>query len=290
MKKIGLALITLFASQSAHAATDGIAFFEQKVRPVLVEHCYACHSAQAKKLKGNLYLDTRAGWEKGGDSGEPAILPGKPEASLLIRTVQHLEADLEMPPKKPKLSGAIIADLITWVKMGAPDPREGKVEAKRGDKTWWSLQPLAKTFNHQSIDGFIDAKLAERKLALNPSADARTLIRRMTYDLHGLPPTMEEVAAFERDFSKQPDTSVQQLADRLLASPRYGERWGRHWLDVVRFGESNGFERNFVIDDLWPFRDYVITSINNDKPFKPVHHGAFGRRCDRQGQARDRSG
>jgi len=267
MITIRFILLVLLAAPSVHAATEGMAFFEQKIRPVLAEHCYACHSAQAKKLKGNLYLDTRAGWEKGGDSGEPAILPGKPEASLLIRTVQHLEADLEMPPKKPKLSDAIIADLITWVKMGAPDPRDGKVEAKRGDKTWWSLQPLAKTFDHQSIDGFIDAKLAEKKLTLNPAADAPTLIRRMTYDLHGLPPTMEEVAAFERDFSKQPDSSVQQLADRLLASPRYGERWGRHWLDVVRFGESNGFERNFVIDDLWPFRDYVIKSINDDKPF-----------------------
>jgi mono/diheme cytochrome c family protein len=261
--------ILLLASSSALAADPaGIAFFEQKVRPVLVEHCYSCHSAEAKKLKGNLYLDSKAGWEKGGDSGEPVIVPGKPEASLLIRTVQHLEADMEMPPKKPKLPDAVIADLVTWVKMSAPDPRDGvKIEAKRGDKSWWSLQPLAKQFAHDSIDGFITAKLAEKKLTLNPAADSRALIRRMSYDVIGLPPTVEEVETFAKAHQANPRQAIEALVDRLLASPRYGERWGRHWLDVIRFGESNGFERNFVIDDLWPFRDYVIQSINDDKPF-----------------------
>jgi mono/diheme cytochrome c family protein len=261
--------ILLLASSSALAADPaGITFFEQKVRPVLVEHCYSCHSAEAKKLKGNLYLDSKAGWEKGGDSGEPVIVPGKPEASLLIRTAQHLEADMEMPPKKPKLPDAIIADLVTWVKIGAPDPRDGaKIEAKRGDKSWWSLQPLAKQFAHDSIDGFITAKLAEKKLTLNPAADPRALIRRMSYDVIGLPPTVEEVETFAKAHQANPRQAIEALVDRLLASPRYGERWGRHWLDVIRFGESNGFERNFVIDDLWPFRDYVIKSINDDKPF-----------------------
>ena len=263
-----LAIILLASSSTLAADPAGIAFFEQKVRPVLVEHCYSCHSAEAKKLKGNLYLDSKAGWEKGGDSGEPVIVPGKPEASLLIRTVQHLEADMEMPPKKPKLPDAVIADLVTWVKMGAPDPRDGvKIEAKRGDKSWWSLQPLAKQFAHDSIDGFITAKLAEKKLTLNPAADPRALIRRMSYDVIGLPPTVEEVETFAKAHQADPRQAVEALADRLLASPRYGERWGRHWLDVIRFGESNGFERNFVIDDLWPFRDYVIKSINDDKPF-----------------------
>ena len=187
--------ILLLASSSALAADPaGIAFFEQKVRPVLVEHCYSCHSAEAKKLKGNLYLDSKAGWEKGGDSGEPAVVPGKPEDSLLLLTVQHLEEDMEMPPKKPKLPDAVIADLVMWVKMGAPDPRDGaKIEAKRGDKSWWSLQPLAKQFAHNDIDGFVAAKLAEKKLTLNPPADPRSLIRRMSYDVIGLPPTVEEV-------------------------------------------------------------------------------------------------
>lgn len=259
----------LLASSTALAADPaGIAFFEQKVRPVLVEHCYSCHSAEAKKLRGNLYLDSKTGWEKGGDSGEPVVVPGKPEASLLIRTVKHLEADMEMPPKKPKLPDAIIADLAAWVKMGAPDPRDGaKIEAKRSDKSWWSLQPIAKQFAHESIDGFITAKLADRNLSLNSAADSRALIRRMSYDVTGLPPSMEEVELFATAYHANPHPAVEALVDRLLASPRYGERWGRHWLDVIRFGESNGFERNFVIDDLWPFRDYVIKSINEDKPF-----------------------
>lgn len=256
-------LLTLTVSASADTA-----FFEQRIRPVLVEHCYPCHSTEAKKLKGNLYLDSKAGWEKGGDSGGPAIVPGKPDESLLIRTVQHVEEDMEMPPKKPKLPDAIIADLVTWVKMGAPDPRDGaRIEAKRGDKSWWSLQPLAKQFAHERIDDFIIAKLAEKKLVLSPPADPRALIRRMTYDVTGLPPTAEEVETFAKAHQANPRQAIEALVDRLLASPRYGERWGRHWLDVIRFGESNGFERNFVIDDLWPFRDYVIQSVNDDKPF-----------------------
>lgn len=249
-------------------AADDIAFFEQKVRPVLVEHCYSCHSAEAKKLKGNLYLDSKAGWEKGGDSGSPAIIPGQPEESLFIRSIRHLEEDLEMPPKKPRLPDAVIADLVTWVQMGAPDPRTGtQVEAKRADKSWWSLQPLAQTFAHKDVDAFITARLDEKGLSQNPPADARTLIRRMSYDVTGLPPTPDEVTAFATAFQANPDRATAALVDRLLASPQYGEQWGRHWLDVVRFGESNGFERNFIIDDLWPFRDYVIRSINDDKPF-----------------------
>ena len=245
-----------------------VAFFEQKIRPALVEHCYECHSGDAKKLRGNLYLDSKSGWEKGGDSGGRVIVPGNPDASLLIRTMQHLEEDMKMPPKKPKLPEAVIADFIAWVKMGAPDPRDGgKVEAKRADKSWWSLQPLSKKFTHDSIDGFVESKLADKKMTLNPPASPSSLIRRMTYDLTGLPPTREEVMTFERSYRENSRLAVEGLVDRLLASPRYGERWGRHWLDVVRFGESNGFERNFVIDDLWPFRDYVIQSINEDKPF-----------------------
>jgi mono/diheme cytochrome c family protein len=279
MKPLAIILSSFAIVPPAFAAGDSIAFFEQKIRPVLVEHCYSCHSAEAKKLKGNLYLDSKAGWEKGGDSGAPAIVPGRPEESLLIRTVQHLEEDLEMPPKKPKLPDAVIADLVTWVKMGAPDPRDGaKIEAKRGDKSWWSLQPLRdlksqiSNLKSSAIDDFITAKLAEKHLALNPPADPRALIRRITYDLHGLPPTPEEVEAFVNECRHGSSfvirhSSLSHLIDRLLASPRYGERWGRHWLDVIRFGESNGFERNFVIDDLWPFRDWVIKSINDDKPF-----------------------
>jgi len=261
--------LLLALAATLHAADPaGIAFFEQKVRPVLVEHCYGCHSADAKKLRGNLHLDSKAGWQKGGDSGEAAIIPGDPEASLLIRTIQHREPDLDMPPKKPKLPDALIADLVNWVKMGAPDPRDGaQLEARRADKSWWSLQPIPTQLPHNSIDAFLSARLASAGLPQNPPADPRALLRRMSYDLTGLPPTPDEVDAFVSAHRTDATTAITTLIDRLLASPRYGERWGRHWLDVVRFGESNGFERNFIIDDLWPFRDYVIRSLNEDKPF-----------------------
>jgi mono/diheme cytochrome c family protein len=267
-----LKTILLSASLSLLAlpafADDGIAFFEQRVRPVLEEHCYGCHSQKAEKLKGNLYLDSQAGWQKGGDSGAPAIIPGNPEASLLLRTVRHIEADLEMPPKKPKLPDRVIGDLRQWIAMGAPDPRTGTVlESKRADKSWWSLQPLAASFKHGNIDEFIRDKLTEKGLALSPRAEPRDLIRRVTYDLHGLPPAPEEVEKFVTASRTDADAAYLALIERLLASPRYGEQWGRHWLDVIRFGESNGFERNFVINDLWPFRDYIIRSFNEDKPF-----------------------
>ena len=265
-----LLAVTVFTTTafSASPSPEGIAFFEQKIRPLLVEHCYECHSAEAKKLKGNLFLDSKTGWEKGGDSGEPVIIPGNIEASQLLKSVRHEDPDTAMPPKKPKLPDAAIADLIAWVKMGAPDPRDGtQVEAKRADKSWWSLQPLAREFRHKDIDGFLEEKLTEKGLHFNAPAEARALIRRMSYDLTGLPPSMEEVEAFAQAYRTEARPAVEALVDRLLASPQYGEHWGRHWLDVVRFGESNGFERNFIINDLWPFRDYVIHSFNEDKPF-----------------------
>ena len=203
MKILTMLLIGICSAEAAEPADIG--FFEQKVRPVLVEHCYACHSSEAEKPKGGLYLDSKAGWEKGGDSGDPAIVPGKPADSPLIRAVQHLDEDTKMPPKKPKLPDEVIADLVTWVKMGAPDPRDSvKVEAKQADKSWWSLQPLSRKFAYDNIDGFITAKLAEKKLALNPPADPRTLIRRMTYDLTGLPPTPEEVETFTEAHQANP--------------------------------------------------------------------------------------
>jgi len=261
--------LALLASLRVVAADDpaGIAFFEQKIRPVLVEHCYECHSAKAKKLKGGLYLDSKAGWQKGGDAGKPIIVPGKPDEGLFLRYIRHLEPDMEMPPKKPKLADAIIADFATWIKAGAVDPRDqATAEVKRADKSWWSLQPLAKEFKHAEIDGFIDAKLAEQKLSRSAPAKPQALIRRLSYDLTGLPPSQAEVDAFVAAHQADARKATEALVDRLLASPRYGERWGRHWLDVVRFGESNGGERNFVIDDLYPFRDYVIRSLNEDKP------------------------
>ena len=262
--------LSLLTAAGLIAADDpsSVAFFEQKIRPVLVDQCYECHSTKAKKLKSGLYLDSKAGWKKGGESGKAIIVPGKPEESLLLRSIRHTEVDLEMPPKKPKLPDTVLADFAAWIKAGAVDPRDqATVEAKRGDKTWWSLQPLAKDFKHADIDGFIDAKLTEQKLARSAPAKPQALIRRLSYDLTGLPPSQAEVDAFVTAHKADARKATEALVDRLLASPRYGERWGRHWLDVVRFGESNGFERNFVIDDLYPFRDYVIRSLNDDKPF-----------------------
>jgi len=286
-----LAVFTACSLRAAPIPAEHVTFFEQKIRPLLVAECYDCHSAQAKKLKGNLLVDSKAGIAKGGDSGKPLLDSSAPEQSLLLKVVRHDIADLEMPPKK-KLTAEQLADLTRWVKLGAPDPREGTtIEVKRADKTWWSLQALSKTsppeakdlktkvgkvskpqrtkfdlkaWQASPIDRYILAQLAAKDLQPNLPAERRALIRRVAYDVTGLPPTMEEVDAFVND--KSPDAYA-KLVDRLLASPRYGERWGRHWLDVVRFGESNGFERNFIIDNAWPFRDYVIRSINEDKPF-----------------------
>ncbi|MEY4799087.1 MAG: hypothetical protein RI978_1388, partial [Verrucomicrobiota bacterium] len=268
MRSLGALL--LLASAPLIAADDpaSVAFFEQKIRPVLIEQCYECHSTQAKKLKSGLYLDSKAGWLKGGESGKPIIVPGQPDQSLLLRSIQHLEPDLEMPPKKPKLTDAVVADFAAWIKAGAVDPRDqATAELKRADKSWWSLQPLTKEFKHPDIDGFIDAKLHAQKLTRSAPAQPQALIRRLSYDLSGLPPTQAEVDAFVVAHRTNARQATEALVDRLLASPRYGEHWGRHWLDVVRFGESNGFERNVIVDDLYPFRDYVIRSLNDDKPF-----------------------
>lgn len=249
-----------------------IAFFEQKIRPVLIQHCYECHSEISKELKGGLLLDSKAGWQRGGDSGDPIIVPGKPDESTFLKAVRH-EGGLEMPPEK-KLPANIIADLSTWIKAGAIDPRDGVVAAKqKANYSWWSLQPLKDVEPpvvpgvEHPIDRFIAAKLKEQGITPNPPAEPQALIRRMNYDLLGLPPTSEEVEVFVTAFKKDSQAAVEVLVDRLLASPHYGEQWGRHWLDVVRFGESNGFERNVIVDDAWPFRDYVINSITNDKPF-----------------------
>ena len=281
-----LLCLAIFCLPCIRATADdekaGIALFEQKIRPVLVERCYGCHSAAAEDLEGNLFLDSKAGWEKGGDGGKAVIVPGRPEESLLVTLIRHAEEGREMPPDGDKLSDSVIADFVTWIKMGAPDPRlDGTVEVKRADKTWWSLQPLARVeppapdeapeiprgWRTNPVDRFLVEAMRRQELSPSPPADPRTLIRRMTYDMHGLPPTIDEVEAFAADHARDPDAAVAGLVERLLASPRYGEKWGRHWLDVVRFGESNGYELNGVIDDLWPFRDYVIRSFNDDKPF-----------------------
>ncbi len=275
---VGALLVLSSVTMAAQEDAANVAFFEQRIRPLLVEHCYSCHSKEAKKLKGGLLLDSASGWKHGGDSGSPAIVPGDVDNSPLVKSVRYDDEDLQMPPKK-KLSETQIADLVAWVKMGAPDPRTGTVvEAKRADKSWWSLQPLKKNappetpgipeaWSRHPIDRYIFAQLAAKGLKPNPLAAARDIIRRLYYDVTGLPPTPAELKTWTAAYNADPTAAVAALVDQLLASPHYGEQWGRHWLDVVRFGESHGFERNLINDLAWPFRDYVINSINADKPF-----------------------
>ena len=274
-----LAGLLAASAGAAELAREQFDFFERKVRPVLVERCYECHSAAAGKRKGGLTLDTQDGLIKGGDTG-PALVPGDPEKSRLIEAVRYKNRDLQMPPKNP-LSAEQVRDLEQWVKFGAPDPREAaatttalRAPTVEEGRKFWAFQPLADppvppSANRKSeflspVDAFIAAKLAEKKLTAAPPADRRTLIRRATFDLTGLPPTPEEVAAFLAD--KSPDAFT-KVVDRLLASPAYGERWGRHWLDVARYADSNGLDENVAHGNAWRYRDYVVNSFNADKPY-----------------------
>jgi hypothetical protein len=272
-----IALLVLMAAgaeprqEPPEAAPDtaGLEFFEQKIRPVLTERCYSCHSATAEKLKGNLFLDTREGTLKGGDLG-PSVVPGNPERSLLLKAIRYTDEDLRMPPKK-RLPSEQVADFEAWVRRGAPDPRSKGAAKPRVDpakvKAHWAFQPL-KDSPLASIDAFIEAKLKEKGLRLSPAADRRTLIRRAAYDLTGLPPTAEEIEAFVQD--PAPD-AYERVVDRLLDSPRYGERWGRHWLDVARYADTKGYvyadrdESRFA--HAWAYRDWVVRAFNEDVPF-----------------------
>jgi mono/diheme cytochrome c family protein len=247
--------------------------FERDIRPLLHARCIECHGAD--KQNSGLRLDHKAGALKGG-AGGVVIVPGNSAASELIRRVTSSDKAEMMPPTGARLTAREIMLLKTWIDAGAKWPDEKTIaEARRADENWWSLQPLASVeppmpkgipgdWANSPIDRFIFAKLAERNLQPNPPADRRALIRRVSYDLTGLPPSPEEVEAFVNDNDPQ---AYEKLIDRLLASPRYGEQWGRHWLDVARYGESKGFEQNHIINNLWPYRDYVIRSFNEDKPF-----------------------
>jgi hypothetical protein len=271
------------AAAPAAVATDGpitpdqLAFFEAKIRPVLIAHCYKCHSASSEKIRANFVLDTREGLRKGGDLGE-AIVPGNPEESLLIQAVRYRDQDLQMPPKT-RLPDEAIADLERWVRMGAPDPRDGKAPAVaksidvEAGRRYWAFQPPRTSappavrdaaWPRSEIDRFLLARLEARGLKPVGDADRFTLVRRVYLDLVGLPPTPEEVEAFARDESP---AALETLVDRLLASPQFGERWGRHWLDVARYAESSGKQVNYNYPHAWRYRDYVINAFNGDKPF-----------------------
>ncbi len=251
-------------------------FFEKKIRPVLVDHCYKCHSEKAEEVEGGLLLDTREGIRKGGDTGR-AVVPNRISESLLMNAIKH--GDFEMPPDKKRLPDEVIANFAKWIKMGAPDPREssGKVSRLAADKEaagkHWAYQPLTmskiplvkkKDWPRGDIDHFVLAKLEETGLAPVRDADRYTLLRRATYDLTGLPPTFQEIENFVND--KDVDAFA-KVVDRLLKSQRFGERWGRHWLDVARYADSSGGGRDFTYTNAWRYRDYVIDSFNQDKAY-----------------------
>lgn len=254
--------ILFYAAFSVPAtASEKPVDFATEVAPVLAKKCLGCHTENI--AKGEIILSER---DKVLDPGAELVIPGKALQSdlYLVATPEEKGEKPYMPEDGEPLTDQEAELLKRWIDEGAKWP-EGLVlrEASKTDTSWWAYQPLAKP-ERNSIDEYIDHRLQAEELTRNPPAERRNLIRRATYDLTGLPPTPEEVDAFVKD----PDPAAyEKLIDRLLSSPHYGERWGRHWLDVVRFGESNGFERNFIINDLWPFRDYVIQSINEDKPF-----------------------
>ncbi len=276
-----LALLAAATSSANAAVPDaaGLDFFEKKVRPILVERCYECHS-EGKKVKGGLRLDLREGWAKGGDTG-PAIVPGKPEESLLLTAIHWKDRDLEMPPKK-KLPAAEITVIEDWVKLGAPDPRDAAVAKKQHGlsleegRKFWSYSALTPpavpavkdaAWPRADVDHFILTKLEAENIAPAPDAAPATLARRLYLQLNGLPPTPAQVDAFVADAATDRQAGLRKTVDALLASPRFGEAWGRHWLDVARFAESSGGGRTLLFKDAWRFRDYVVESFNADVPF-----------------------
>jgi len=278
---VAVILQPAWAEQPAEKRPTGaaLAFFETKVRPVLVKHCYSCHSAEA--AKGGLRLDSRKAIRAGGDRG-PAVVPGDPDASWLLKAVSHAHAKLKMPPKKERLPDTVLADLKTWIAMGAPDPRDEPTVKQpgpgyaRGTASFWAYQPLKdagvpvveQAWPRRPLDHFILKELDKHKLAPTADAAPEVLLRRLHFDIVGLPPAPQAGTRFrERIQASGLDAALAAEVDELLAAPAYGEKWGRHWLDVARFGESSGGEANISFPYAWRYRDYVIDAFNADMPF-----------------------
>ena len=270
---------TIVFATAAHAAPtpEQVEFFEKSVRPVLAEHCYKCHGAE--KQKGDLRMDSREALLKGTDTG-PVVFPGDPAKGTFIKSIRH-ESDYMMPEKAPKLSDAHIAALTEWVKMGLPWPENDKAAPSKAElaRTHWAFQPIRKPavpsvndpahWAQSEIDRIVLAKLEAAGLTPSPIASRHTLIRRATFDLTGLPPTNAEAAAFENDPAPTRDAFA-KVVDRLLASPQYGERWGRHWLDVARYADHRGYLAGGVSREYpfaWTYRDWVIAALNEDMPY-----------------------
>jgi hypothetical protein len=275
-----LFVLPRFSSKAAEpsAPSTDSEFFEKQIRPVLVERCHKCHSSEAEKLKGGLLLDSREALLKGGDSGS-AIELGHPEKSRLITALQYQDVDLQMPPKG-KLSDSQIADFIKWIKIGAPwtehvsaqaAKKEKKFDLEQRKKDHWAWREIESRNPPEiadratnPIDRFVFAKLEAAGVKHAAPADKRSLIRRASFDLTGLPPTPDEVAALLKDSSAD---AFEKVVDRLLDSPRFGERWARHWLDLARYAETYGHEFDYPILGAWHYRDYVIRAFNSNLPY-----------------------
>ncbi|WP_298867327.1 PSD1 and planctomycete cytochrome C domain-containing protein [uncultured Gimesia sp.] len=273
------------AGKLAHSKMDAKqrAFFENKIRPVLVKKCYSCHSSKSEELGGKLRMDTRDGMRVGGESG-PAFVEGRPKESLLIQALRY--DGLEMPPNEP-LPKAVINDFITWVKMGVPDPRidhpliakKPTIETAVTNPALWSFQPVAhpdlplvqnESWCYDPLDHFILSRIEFAEFTPTHDAAPVRLVRRLYFDLIGLPPSADQVESFIADYQQRQQRAVAALVDELLVSPHFGERWGRHWLDVARYGESNGndgLSRNPTFPHAWRYRDYVIQALNNNVPY-----------------------
>ncbi len=274
----GKSLPTAALGFNDQPSAEQVAFFEKKIRPVLIDQCAKCHSSTSEKLKGGLVLDTRDGLRKGGDSG-PSIAPGSPERSLLIKALRFTDNSMQMPPKG-KLPDDVIADFEAWVTMGAPDPRgalnagakTSVIDIAKGREFWSFQKPVSAPapgvksadWAYTDIDRYLLAGLELKGLKPVGDAERATLIRRVYLDLVGVPPTADEANAFVNDASPK---AYEKVVDRLLTDPRFGERWGRHWLDVARYAESSGKTANFNYPHAWRYRDYVIGAFNADKPY-----------------------
>ena len=283
-----------WSSQEGWAFQDqeknaGVAYFEKHIRPLFSQHCYECHSAKSKEREGNLSLDSLMGWMEGGENG-PSVVPGDVDSSLLIRAVRYADPDLKMPPTKP-LTAEAIAKLENWVRMGAPGPGHDQTIAADNPsdpiagKNHWAFKPLGSEMSNgapaaarvkqspavqvkdewprSSIDQFVLAKLSDKGLSPVQDAEPHDLVRRVYFQLTGLPPSIEQVRTFLAD--EHPDV-LERLVDGLLASSTFGERWGRHWLDLARYADSNGLDENFLFREAWRYRNWVINAINRDVP------------------------
>lgn len=274
-----LVILGALAAPFCLLADDNFDFFEKNIRPVLARQCYACHSEKSQPVQGDLLVDSKDGLLRGGKSGAPAVVPGKPDESLLIKAIRGTHKDLKMPPGKP-LDESVVQAFTKWIETGAPDPRVETVKWKptasydwNKEKQHWAYQPVRRVpapavtdpeWSRSEIDRFVKAKLDQQGLKPLARASKATLLRRVTYDLTGLPPTPADTSAFLADPSAH---AYEKLIDRLLASPAYGEQWGRRWLDLVRYADTAGDASDFPVPELYRYRNYVIRSFNGDKPF-----------------------